>query len=123
MDVSGEPQQRECFAVTSLPVENVRISDPSKPPRRKPKRRPKGKSVYTKNKKRRFKAVAKAVEDHPDRVLTFAQWCAINAFSKDTGRRILKGKCGPRPPVVHLTAKRIGIRVRDNLEWQRARTR
>jgi hypothetical protein len=55
-----------------------------------------------------------------DQVLTIKQWCALNAISERTGARILAGRKGP--PIVHLSAKRIGIRVSDNHLWQASRT-
>ena len=42
------------------------------------------------------------------------------AISERTGARILAGLNGP--PIVHLSAKRIGIRVSDNHQWQASRT-
>jgi predicted DNA-binding transcriptional regulator AlpA len=58
---------------------------------------------------------------HPDRVLTFTQWCDLNGFSKATGRRIIKR--GEGPPVLQLSPRRIGIRESDNAAWQAARVR
>ena len=63
-----------------------------------------------------------AEREHPrDRVLTFRAWCAVNGFSKATGRRIIKG--GNGPPVLQLSARRIGIRESDNAAWQASRVR
>jgi hypothetical protein len=54
-----------------------------------------------------------------EQVLTFAEWIAINGISPRTGRRILDG---PDPPaVVRLSARRIGITVKANREWQARR--
>ena len=54
-------------------------------------------------------------------VLTFAEWCALNAFSRSTGRRVL---AGPNPPdVIDLSPKRIGITIDANRRWQESRTR
>jgi hypothetical protein len=58
-----------------------------------------------------------------DRVLTFEEWCALNSFSKQTGRRILNGEQGEAPDVTLLSAKRIGITVRANRKWQESRKR
>jgi predicted DNA-binding transcriptional regulator AlpA len=58
-------------------------------------------------------------ESHRDRVLSFPAWCAINSFSKSTGRRLIKR--GEGPPVVQLSPRRIGIKESDNRLWQRAR--
>jgi hypothetical protein len=57
----------------------------------------------------------------PDQVLTFRQWCRLNGISERTGARILAGPDGP--VVVRLSAKRLGITVRANLEWQQSRVR
>jgi hypothetical protein len=51
-----------------------------------------------------------------DRVLSFAQWIELNGISPATGRRILAGGKGPK--ILRLSDRRIGIRVRDNREWQ-----
>jgi predicted DNA-binding transcriptional regulator AlpA len=59
--------------------------------------------------------------EHRDKVLTFAQWCTLNGFSKATGRRIIKR--GEGPPVLQLSPRRIGVRESDNRFWQRARVR
>jgi hypothetical protein len=56
-----------------------------------------------------------------DAVLTFKEWCALNSVSERTGRRILAS--GHGPPVVQLSAKRIGITVGANRVWQEARER
>ena len=54
-----------------------------------------------------------------DRVLNFAEWCALNGISPRTGRRIIDG---PNPPTVTmLSPRRFGITVRANREWQHAR--
>jgi hypothetical protein len=54
-------------------------------------------------------------------VFSFNEWCAINHISPRTGRRILASGTGPT--VLQLTAKRIGIRRRDNDTWQESRIR
>jgi hypothetical protein len=53
------------------------------------------------------------------RVLTFAQWCALNGISAATGRRILASGLGPI--VTRLSARRIGITVGNNAAWQESR--
>jgi hypothetical protein len=58
---------------------------------------------------------------HDDQILTFRQWCTLNAISERTGARILRGQNGP--VVTQLSTKRIGIRVRHNRQWQDARAR
>jgi len=61
--------------------------------------------------------------DDDNRVLSFAVWCELAGFSKATGRRVLAS--GEGPVVIRLSARRIGIRVRDHKHWldRRARTR
>ena len=56
-----------------------------------------------------------------NQVLTFHEWVRLNRISERTGRRILKS--GDGPTVVQLSAKRIGITVGANREWQAARER
>jgi hypothetical protein len=56
-----------------------------------------------------------------DRCLTFAEWCALNGIGLRNGRRILQSGTGPA--VVQLSARRIGITVRANREWQERRAR
>ena len=52
-------------------------------------------------------------------VLSFPQWCHVNNISERTGRRILSDGSGP--PVIQLSARRIGIRESDNAAWQESR--
>jgi predicted DNA-binding transcriptional regulator AlpA len=59
--------------------------------------------------------------EHRDRVLSFAQWCDLNGFSKTTGHRLIKA--GEGPPVLQLSPRRIGVRESDNRVWQAARVR
>jgi hypothetical protein len=57
-----------------------------------------------------------------DQILSFAEWCRLNAISLRTGQRILAGPDGPI--VTRLSAKRIGIITRgNNAAWQRSRER
>jgi len=56
-----------------------------------------------------------------DQVLTFVEWCQLNRISERTGRRILDSPDGP--PIVKLSARRFGIRVAANRDWQHARER
>ena len=56
-----------------------------------------------------------------NRVLTFREWCTVNNFSVWTGRRLVKNGEGPR--ILQLSARRPGVRVRDNIEWQESRAR
>ena len=58
---------------------------------------------------------------HDSQVLTFVEWCRLNRLSERTGRRILDG---PNPPTItDLSARRIGITVRNNRLWQASRER
>jgi hypothetical protein len=61
------------------------------------------------------------MHDDDDQVLTFREWCALNAISPTTGRRILAG--GDGPVVTALSAKRIGITRGANRAWQASRAR
>src|SRR5262249_20693134 len=56
-----------------------------------------------------------------DQVLSFHEWCALNRISERTGRRILNGSDGPA--VTLLSARRVGVTVRANHEWQQSRAR
>jgi hypothetical protein len=58
---------------------------------------------------------------HDDQVLTFTEWCTLNSISPRTGRRILAGP--ERPAVVQLSARRLGVTVRNNRLWQQTRER
>jgi predicted DNA-binding transcriptional regulator AlpA len=71
--------------------------------------------------RRRWRDAQKAARDHRDRVLSIREWEALNGFSLATARRILKGN-GPKPPVLQLSARRLGIRESDNAAWQASRT-
>jgi hypothetical protein len=56
-----------------------------------------------------------------DRVLTFAEWCALNKIGPRTGRRIIRSGTGP--VVTQLSERRIGITVGNNRRWQESRAR
>jgi hypothetical protein len=56
-----------------------------------------------------------------DQVLTFREWCQLNRFSTRTGQRVVAR--GDGPAVTELSAKRIGITVGANREWQASRKR
>ena len=54
-------------------------------------------------------------QPQPDRVMTFAAWCELNAVSIQTGRRLLAaGKCR----YLQLSERRIGITESANAEYQ-----
>jgi hypothetical protein len=123
------------LALSPMPLQNVqgegagvRMDDhcrqphPKHKPNHKRKRKP-SQSQAAKAERRRQQAAQRAARDHPDRVLTFRLWCSVNNFSLATGRRILKGEKGPKPPVVQLSPRRIGIRESDNAAWQATRVR
>ena len=61
----------------------------------------------------------RALDD--DRVMSFREWCAINAFSPATGRRLVKS--GQGPVLLRLSPRRIGITIAANRAWQVARAR
>jgi len=54
-------------------------------------------------------------------VLSFTDWCRLNGISPATGRRILKS--GHGPIVTQLSARRIGITIGANADWQASRAR
>jgi hypothetical protein len=77
---------------------------------------------HTKRKNKRRSALdAPLALSNDHQVLTFREWCQLNRISERTGRRILAG--GNGPVVTQLAAKRIGITIRANREWQAARAR
>jgi predicted site-specific integrase-resolvase len=51
------------------------------------------------------------------RVFKFKEWCEINGFSQDTGRRII---AAGKVKVTQLSDHRIGIRDDHNAEYQAA---
>jgi hypothetical protein len=59
----------------------------------------------------------------PHQILSFRQWCHLNAISPRTGRRILAGEYGAAPVVTQLSPKRIGISYGANTVWQASRER
>lgn len=58
---------------------------------------------------------------HDDQVLTFPEWCQLNRVSARNGRRILASPDGPK--VTMLSARRIGITIRANRNWQKSKER
>jgi hypothetical protein len=65
-------------------------------------------------------ARALALVDPDDRVLTFQEFCAVNRFSTDTGRRVI---AAGDVDVIHLSKRRIGITVGANRAFHEKRTR
>jgi hypothetical protein len=53
--------------------------------------------------------------------MTFREWCELNSFSEDTGRRLLARGDGPQ--ITQLSDRRQGIREDHNAEWQDRRIR
>jgi hypothetical protein len=52
-----------------------------------------------------------------ERVLPFAQWCALKGFSENTGKRLRKaGKI----KVVQLSANRVGVTASADAEYMRS---
>jgi hypothetical protein len=64
-------------------------------------------------------AQAKRLSSHPDQMLSFCEWCALNGFSERTGRRILAS--GKGPVVTWLSPKQMRVSIRNNARWQRSR--
>jgi hypothetical protein len=58
---------------------------------------------------------------HPNQVLTFVEWCRMNAISLRTGRRIINSGTGP--VVTQLSPHRVGITIANNAAWQAAKAR
>lgn len=54
-------------------------------------------------------------------MLTIAQWCEVNGFSLDTGRRLIKA--GKGPVITQISDRRIGVTVGNNRRWQQSRER
>ena len=71
--------------------------------------------------KKRASALDGLLSLSDDQVLDFHSWCQLNRISERTGRRILASSDGPR--TVQISARRIGITVRANRNWQHARER
>lgn len=63
----------------------------------------------------------KQLSTDDDAVLTFKEWVTLIGIGERNGRRLLREGLGPK--VTHLSERRIGIRRRDNREWQEQRTR
>jgi len=56
-----------------------------------------------------------------DQVMTFLEWCAGNRISPRNGRRIIASPGGPL--VTQLSARRIGITIKNNRDWQASKAR
>ena len=66
-------------------------------------------------------AADRELELNQFRVMSFAQWCALNGISPATGHRLLRS--GRGPIVTRLSDRRIGITVGNNRRWQESRAR
>jgi hypothetical protein len=91
----------------------------SKPKKLSPKQFARRKLELAKERKQRLDLLPATLND--DMVLTYAEWCALNRISPRNGRRILGRDDGP--VTTQLTARRIGVTVRANREWQASRER
>ena len=69
--------------------------------------------------KQRLDALPTTLNDNM--VLLFGEWCALNGISVRNGRRIFTSSDGP--VLTRLSAKRFGVTVRHNREWQASRER
>jgi uncharacterized Rossmann fold enzyme len=56
-----------------------------------------------------------------NQVLTFKEWCAVNALSERNGRRIFAG--GDGPATTQLSPKRVGVTVAADKAWKASRER
>ena len=65
------------------------------------------------------RAADRELELNQFRVMSFAQWCALNGISPATGRRLLRSVRGPI--VTQLSDRRIGITIGANIAWQAKR--
>jgi hypothetical protein len=61
----------------------------------------------------------RALDDQ--RVMTLRQWCEVNGFSWDTGRRLIKA--GKGPIITQISDRRIGVTIGNNRRWQQSRER
>jgi hypothetical protein len=59
--------------------------------------------------------------DDDYRVMRFKVWCDSKGLSVPTGRRLVRSGKGPR--IVQLSARTIGVTVKDDREWTEARIR
>jgi hypothetical protein len=59
--------------------------------------------------------------DDDYRVMRFKVWFDSKGFSVPTGRRLVRSGKGPR--IVQLSARTIGVTVKDDREWTEARIR
>jgi predicted DNA-binding transcriptional regulator AlpA len=55
------------------------------------------------------------------RVMSRREWARLNGISWETARQLFKDGKGPR--TIQMSPNRVGVRVRDNREWQEQRLR
>jgi hypothetical protein len=55
-----------------------------------------------------------------DQLLSFKQWCLLNAISERAGRRIWADP-KVRPALTKLTSRKLACSVGNNRRWQQAR--
>jgi hypothetical protein len=55
------------------------------------------------------------------KVLTLREWATLNSLSFQTAKNLIKDGLGPQ--LIQLSARRVGVRVIDNLKWQEERLR
>jgi hypothetical protein len=108
------------FIAADAPQEfRVGSSSKAKPKRKRNDRaeaRRRGRQRLLKERRRLFLSV----KDLPDDAcLTLVEWGALNSLSERQARRILASADGP--VITQLSAKRRGVTVRANREWQARR--
>jgi hypothetical protein len=113
-------------AFSPLPSTPLSDKQPEKPRRKPPKPKSKKRAAARASgrarrlaERRRFFLDLRNLP--PDAVLTIPEWQTLNALSERQARRILASDDGPA--VVWLSAKRRGVTVKANAEWQQARSR
>jgi hypothetical protein len=74
----------------------------------------------TKQRRRAGSAIPPSAADDL-RCITVKQFAELVGFSTMTAKRLLRA--GEGPPTIALSARRIGIRIRDLAAWQQARVR
>jgi hypothetical protein len=97
----------------------TRSPEKTKPKKFSPKQLARRKLEIAKARKQRLDLLPAKLND--DMVLSFGEWCAFNHISERNGRRIFGRDDGP--VTTRLTAKRNGVTVRANREWQASRER
>jgi hypothetical protein len=110
------PRSTDIAQIAPLPEQPRRKTKPKRKPNKRAKARARGRAQRLAE-RRRFFLNLRALPD--EAVLTLAEWQTLNSLSERQARRILAS--GDGPVVTMLSAKRKGITVRANREWQEAR--